>query len=57
MMDQVMAISERSASSLHTVAGHAEYVYSVAEGATPPPWIGTYQAPGKDQRTNTPSIQ
>src|SRR5258708_10253863 len=39
MMDPVMAISERSASSLHTVAGHAEHVYSVAEGATPPPYI------------------
>ena len=39
MMDHVMAISERSASSLHTVAGHAERVYSVIEGATPPPWI------------------
>src|SRR5258708_19207225 len=39
MMDHVMAISERSASSLHAVAGHAEHVYSVAEGATPPPWI------------------
>jgi transcriptional regulator of acetoin/glycerol metabolism len=32
-----MAISERSASSPE---GHAEYVYSVAEGATPPQWIG-----------------
>jgi transcriptional regulator of acetoin/glycerol metabolism len=30
----------RSASSLHTVAGHAEHVYSVAEGATPSLWIG-----------------
>src|ERR1700730_376551 len=39
MMDRVMAISERSPSSLHTVAGHAEHVYSVAEGATPLPWI------------------
>ena len=38
-MGQTMAISERSARSLHTVAGHLEYVYSVAEGATPPPWI------------------
>src|SRR5260370_1309159 len=37
MMDHV--ISERPASSLHTVAGHAEHVYSVAEGATPPPYI------------------
>jgi transcriptional regulator of acetoin/glycerol metabolism len=39
MMDHVMAISERSASSLHTVGGHAEHVYSVAEGATPPAGI------------------
>jgi transcriptional regulator of acetoin/glycerol metabolism len=39
MVDHVMAISERSPSSLHTVAWHAEHVYSVAEGATPPPWI------------------
>jgi transcriptional regulator of acetoin/glycerol metabolism len=38
-MAQAMAISQRSASSLHTVAGHAEYAYSVAEGATPPPPI------------------
>jgi len=38
-MDQVMATSERSASSLHTVAGHVEHVYSVAEGATPPAGI------------------
>jgi transcriptional regulator of acetoin/glycerol metabolism/AraC-like DNA-binding protein len=33
----VMVVSERSASSLGTVAGHAEHVYSVAEGARPPP--------------------
>src|SRR5258707_2600904 len=39
MMDHVMAISERSASSLHTVGGHADHVYSVAEGATPPAGI------------------
>ena len=39
MADHVMAIPERSASSLHTVAKHAEHVYSVAEGATPPSWI------------------
>jgi len=39
MTDHVMAIPERSASSLHTVAKHAEHVYSVAEGATPPSWI------------------
>jgi AraC-like DNA-binding protein len=39
MMDQVVAISKGSASSLHTVAGHVEHVYSVAEGATPPAGI------------------
>ena len=38
-MGQVMAISKRSASSLDTVAGHADHVYSVAEGATSPPGI------------------
>ena len=38
-IDSVMASSERSASSIPTVAGHAEHVYSVAEGATPPPWM------------------
>jgi AraC-like DNA-binding protein len=32
---------ERSASSLDTIAGHAEHVCSVAEGATPPPGIRT----------------
>jgi transcriptional regulator of acetoin/glycerol metabolism/AraC-like DNA-binding protein len=32
-----MGHSERSASSLDAVAGHADRVYSVAEGATPPP--------------------
>ena len=37
MRDQAMAISERSATSL--LAGHSEYAYSVAEGATPPLWI------------------
>jgi transcriptional regulator of acetoin/glycerol metabolism len=31
-----MGLSERSASSLDTIAGHAERVYSVAEGATLP---------------------
>ena len=31
-----MGLSERSASSLDTIAGHAEHVCSVAEGATPP---------------------
>ena len=34
-----MGLSERSASSLDTIEGHAEHVYSVAEGATPPPEI------------------
>ena len=32
MMDPVMALLERSASPLDAAAGHAEYVYSVAEG-------------------------
>jgi transcriptional regulator of acetoin/glycerol metabolism/AraC-like DNA-binding protein len=36
-----MGLSERSASSLDTIAGHAERVYSVAEGATPPLGIQT----------------
>jgi transcriptional regulator of acetoin/glycerol metabolism len=31
-----MGLSQRSASSLDAIAGHAEHVYSVAEGATPP---------------------
>src|SRR5258708_37412655 len=31
-----MGLSERFASSLDTIAGHAEHVCSVAEGATPP---------------------
>jgi len=39
MMDPVMALLERSASPLDAAAGHAEYVYSVAEGATSPPGI------------------
>jgi hypothetical protein len=39
MMSQVVAMSEDSPSSLQTVAKHAEHVYSVAEGATPRPWI------------------
>jgi AraC-like DNA-binding protein len=38
-MGQVMAIPKRSASSLDTVAGHADHVYSVAKGATSPPGI------------------
>jgi transcriptional regulator of acetoin/glycerol metabolism len=38
-MGQVMAISERSRCSLDSVAGHADHVCSVAEGATPPPGI------------------
>jgi transcriptional regulator of acetoin/glycerol metabolism len=32
-----MKDSERFAGSLHRAAGHADHVYSVAEGATPPP--------------------
>jgi AraC-like DNA-binding protein len=36
MMDRVMAISKRSASSPVTAAGHAERVCSIAAGATPP---------------------
>jgi transcriptional regulator of acetoin/glycerol metabolism len=32
-----MGLSQRSASSLDTISGHAEHVYSVAEGATTPP--------------------
>jgi transcriptional regulator of acetoin/glycerol metabolism len=48
-MDQVMATSERSARSLHTVAGHAEHVYSVAEGATPP--AGIERVSGSWQRS------
>src|SRR6266478_9794776 len=32
----VMGLSERSASSLDTITGHAEHVYSVADGTTPP---------------------
>jgi transcriptional regulator of acetoin/glycerol metabolism len=39
MMDPVMAILERSPSPLDAAAGHAEYVYSIAEGATSPPGI------------------
>jgi AraC-like DNA-binding protein len=35
----VMELSERNPSSLDTIAGHAERVCSVAEGATPPPGI------------------
>src|SRR6266436_3329860 len=36
-----MGLSERSASSLDTITGHAEHVYSVAEGTTPPLGIQT----------------
>ena len=36
-----MGLLGRSASSLDTIAGHAEHVYSVAEGATPPLGIQT----------------
>jgi transcriptional regulator of acetoin/glycerol metabolism len=38
-MGQVTAISERSRSSLDRAAGHADHVYSVAEGATSSPGI------------------
>ena len=38
-MDPVMALLERSASPPDAAAGHAEYVYSVAEGATSAPGI------------------
>jgi transcriptional regulator of acetoin/glycerol metabolism len=34
-----MKDSEHFTGSLHRVAGHADHVYSVAEGATPPPGI------------------
>src|ERR1700751_4656222 len=34
-----MGLSERSARSLDTIAGHAEQVCSVAEGTRPPPGI------------------
>ena len=34
-----MGLSERSASSVDAIAGHAEHVCSVAEGTTPPPGI------------------
>ena len=34
-----MTILERSASSLHILAGHPERVYSVSEGVTPQPWL------------------
>jgi AraC-like DNA-binding protein len=37
MMGNVMAISERVAGLSVTAARHAEQVYSIAEGATPPP--------------------
>jgi AraC-like DNA-binding protein len=49
MMDQVMAISERSARSPVTAAGHAERVYSIAEGATPP--SGVEDVSGSWQRS------
>jgi AraC-like DNA-binding protein len=39
MTSQVATIPELFASSPHTVASHAEHVYSVAAGATSPPWI------------------
>ena len=39
MMDHVMAISKRSASSLHIVVGHTEHGWSVVEGAMSAPAI------------------
>ncbi len=39
MVNQVVPTSERSASLVDTAGGHAEQVYSVAEGATPPAGI------------------
>ena len=47
-MGQVMPISKRSVSSLHTVAGHVERVYSVAEGATP--LAGTWRIKSLQER-------
>ena len=44
-----MGVSERPASSLDTIAGHAEHVYSVAEGATPP--LGTQAVSSSWQRS------
>ena len=44
-----MGILDPSASSLATVAGHVEHVYSVAEGAAPPP--GTEEVSGSWQRS------
>jgi AraC-like DNA-binding protein len=38
-MGHVVAISERSKSSIGTVAGHVDHVYSVAEGTTAAPGI------------------
>ena len=51
-----MGLSERSASSLDTIAGHAEHVYSAAEGAMPPPGIeavsGSWQRSATKYRLN-----
>jgi AraC-like DNA-binding protein len=44
-----MGILDPSGSSLATVAGHVEHVYSVAEGAAPPP--GTEEVSGSWQRS------
>jgi transcriptional regulator of acetoin/glycerol metabolism/AraC-like DNA-binding protein len=38
-MNEVVAISEGSSSSRHTVAGHVDRVYLVVEGQAPPPGI------------------
>jgi transcriptional regulator of acetoin/glycerol metabolism len=52
----VMGLSERSASSLDTIAGHAEHVYSAAEGAMPAPGIeavsSSWQRSAKKYRLN-----
>jgi hypothetical protein len=53
----MMAFLEGSASPLRNVAKHVEHVYSVAKGATPRRGQRGSRVPGKDQQTNTPSIQ
>src|SRR5205823_11869813 len=35
----VMGVSDRSSASLGTFAGHAQHVYSIAEGAAPLPGV------------------
>jgi transcriptional regulator of acetoin/glycerol metabolism len=46
-----MGISQRSASSLDTIAGHAEHVYSVAEGAAATPPLGIQAVSSSWQRS------